>query len=70
MVILGVLGFALAAFSAVTFAVMFRTLWRTQGIDEPDRLQATTGLVMVGWLLSAAVGMALITFALTSRISS
>jgi hypothetical protein len=69
MVILGVLGLALAAFSAVTFGVLFRTLWRTQGVDEPDHLPATTGLVMVGWLLSAAIGMALTTFALTSRIS-
>jgi hypothetical protein len=70
MIILGVLGLALAAYSAAIVTGLFRTLWRAQGLEEPNRLAATTGLVMVGWLLSAAVGMALTTFALTSQIST
>ena len=38
MIILGVLGLALAAFSAAIFAVLFKTLWRTQRVDELGRL--------------------------------
>ena len=70
MFILGVFGFALAAYSAVIFARLFRTLWRTHGVDEPGPPPARIGLVMVGWLMSAAVGMAMITFALTNQIAT
>jgi hypothetical protein len=41
---------------------------RAQRVDEPAALAATTGLVMLGWVLSAAAGAALIAFAMTSQI--
>jgi hypothetical protein len=42
---------------------------RAEGVDEPAALAATTGLVMLGWVLSAVAGVALIAFAMTGQIS-
>lgn len=69
MIILGVLGFGLACYSAIRVAGLFRMHQRAEGFDEPAVLAATTGLVMLGWVLSAAAGVALIAFAMTGQIS-
>jgi hypothetical protein len=69
MIILSVLGFALACYSAKSVAGLFRMHQRAEGVDEPAALTATTGLVMLGWVLSAAAGVALIAFAMMGQIS-
>jgi len=66
--ILSVLGFALACCSAISLAGLFRMHQRAEGVDEPAALAATTRLVMLGWVLSAAAGVGLIAFGMTSQI--
>jgi hypothetical protein len=68
MIILSALGCALACYSAINLARLFRMHQRAERVDEPAALAAATGLIMLGWVLSAAAGAALSAFAMTSQI--